>query len=260
MINSRSQSALISVMIHSAAIALLLLVSNQVIPTVHLAAIELLHLTDPLPALPTRSRDDTGGGGGMHAIVPAPARHLPQIAPRQFVPPVIQIINPNPKLVMEATIEGPPELTLLDRALPNPGDPLSRFNAISGGTGGPLGIGNSHGTGIGNKAGPGAGDGDRLYGQVYRAGNGVTMPVLIHRVEPEFSEEARKAKYSGTVVIRAEIDQSGRPRNMRLEKSLGLGLDEKALEAVSQWLFKPGTREGKPVTVSAMIEVTFHLL
>lgn len=126
--------------------------------------------------------------------------------------------------------------------------------------GGPLGIGNGRGTGAGNGAGASSGDGNQGSGTVYRAGNGVTAPILIHRVEPEFSEEARKSKCSGTVVIRAEIDPNGRPRNLRLSRGLGQGLDEKALDAVSQWVFRPGTREGKPVAVSALIEVTFHLL
>jgi TonB family protein len=158
---------------------------------------------------------------------------------------------------MEPTIEGPPDL---DKVSPNIGDPLSLFTGNSLGTGGPLGIGNSHGTGIGDRTGPGAGAGDQPFGPIYRGGPGLVMPVLIHRVEPEFSEEARKSKYSGTVLIRAVIDRNGRPRDLKIAKSLGMGLDEKALEAVSQWLFKPGTKEGKPVAVSAMIEVIFHLL
>jgi protein TonB len=260
MTNSRPRSTIISLAIHTAAIALLLLWSKQVAPTTHFASVELLSLTDP-PHIPAPSVNAAGGGGGSHAVVPASAGHLPKIALRQFVPPAIEVVNPDPKLVMEPTIEGPPELALLDKSLANPGDPISRFAGSSAGTGGPLGIGNGHGTGVGNKTGAGAGDGDAPYGTVYRAGiNGVTRPLLIHQVEPEFSEEARKAKYSGTVKIVADIDSNGHPRNLRVAKSLGLGLDEKALEAVGQWLFKPGTREGKPVTVSAMIEVAFHLL
>jgi protein TonB len=260
MTNSRPRSTVISLTIHAAAIALLLLWSKQVAPTMHPAAVELVSLTDP-PRISAPSADAIGGGGGRHALVPASAGHLPKIALTQFVPPAIEIVNPNPKLVMESTIEGPPELALLDKALPNLGDPLSRFRGSSAGAGGPLGIGNGNGTGNGNKTGAAAGDGDAPYGPVYRAGsNGVTKPLLIHQVEPEFSEEARRAKYTGTVKIVADIDPNGRPRNLRVAKSLGLGLDEKALEAVGQWLFKPGTRDGKAVTVSAMIEVTFHLL
>ena len=193
----------------------------------------------------------------MHAPAAASAGHPPKTAPRQFVPPVVAIVNPEPKLSMEMSIEGPPEL---DKTILQLGDPLSHLSGSSPGMGGPLGIGNGRGTGAGNGAGASSGDGNQESGTVYRAGNGVTAPILIHRVEPEFSEEARKAKCSETVVIRAEIDPTGRPRNLHLSRSLGQGLDEKALDAVSQWVFRPGTRNGKPVTVSALIEVTFHLL
>jgi protein TonB len=252
MTTSRSGSTFISLSIHAAAIAIFLLASKQFKPAIQEAGIQILHLTDPVTTT-------IGGGGGMHANTPASSGHLPKIEPRQFVPPS-PVVNPQPKLVMEPSIEGPPELALLDKRSPDLGDPLSKLAGSSAGTGGPLGIGNGHGTGVGNKAGPAAGNGDQSSEPVFKPGNGVTTPILIHRVEPEFSEEARKAKYSGTVLIRAEIDRNGHPRNLRLAKSLGSGLDEKALEAVNQWLFKPGTKDGKPVTVSALIEVTFHLL
>jgi TonB family protein len=126
--------------------------------------------------------------------------------------------------------------------------------------GGPLGIGNGRGTGIGDRRGPGAGNGDSLTGTVYRPGNGVTAPVLLHSVEPEFTDGARKAKHSGVVKLRADIDVSGRPRNIRVVQSLGMGLDERAIGALAQWLFRPGTKDGKPVAVSALVEVSFHLL
>jgi len=91
-------------------------------------------------------------------------------------------------------------------------------------------------------------------------GNGTTAPVVLYKKEPEYSEEARKAKYQGTVVLYIEVDPSGRAINPRVVRSLGLGLDEKALEAVKQWKFRPGYRDGKPVTVAAQIEVNFRLL
>jgi len=220
----------------------------------------LLPLVDPIRPFPGKA----AGGGGHHEKAPATEGHLVKIAARQFVPPTIRVTNPNPRLTIEPAIEGPPDLELdpelLDRFLPNVGDPLSQILGSSAGSGGPSGIGNGHGTGIGNKSGSSAGDGGSGIGAVYPPGNGVTLPVLIHRVEPEFSEEARKAKYSGTVLIRADIDSSGHARNLRLTRSVGMGLDEKAIEAVAQWLFKPGTKSGKPVAVSAVIEVSFRLL
>jgi TonB family protein len=97
-------------------------------------------------------------------------------------------------------------------------------------------------------------------GVVYRAGGGVTAPVLLFKREPEYTEEARKAKYQGTVLLYVEVDPSGKATNIRVQHSLGLGLDEKAIEAVRQWKFKPGTKDGSPVPVTANIEVNFRLL
>ena len=88
----------------------------------------------------------------------------------------------------------------------------------------------------------------------------MTNPVLLWKTEPEYSEEARRAKYQGTVVLRIEIDQQGRPRNPKVLQSLGLGLDERAVETVLKWKFKPATQDGKPVVSIATIEVSFRLL
>ena len=84
--------------------------------------------------------------------------------------------------------------------------------------------------------------------------------MVLFQVEPEFSEEARKAKLQGVVMLYGEVDINGRLRNIRVTRGLGLGLEEKAVEAVKQWRFRPGTRDGKPVVSAAAIEVNFHLL
>jgi periplasmic protein TonB len=83
---------------------------------------------------------------------------------------------------------------------------------------------------------------------------------VLYRVEPEYSEEARKAKFQGTVVIALVVDEKGNPRDMRVVRPLGLGLDQKAIEAVEKWRFRPGMKDGKPVPVQATIEVNFRLL
>jgi periplasmic protein TonB len=91
-------------------------------------------------------------------------------------------------------------------------------------------------------------------------GGGVTAPQLLYKVEPEYSEEARKAKFQGTVVLYVEVDPSGHAINPKVIRSLGLGLDEKAIEAIKKWKFKPGFKDGHAVTVAATIEVNFRLL
>ena len=85
-------------------------------------------------------------------------------------------------------------------------------------------------------------------------------PVPIDHPEPQFSEEARKAKWQGAVMLSLVVDEHGKPTAIHVIRPLGLGLDEKAIEAVQKWTFKPGMKDGKPVAVQAQIEVTFRLL
>jgi TonB family protein len=88
----------------------------------------------------------------------------------------------------------------------------------------------------------------------------VSAPVLIHKADPEYSEEARRAKLQGTVVLYLVIDEKGKVTNPKIQRSLGLGLDEKALECVAKWRFKPGMKsDGTPVSTSATIEVNFRM-
>jgi periplasmic protein TonB len=137
----------------------------------------------------------------------------------------------------------------------NIGDPFSRLPNGGLGANGINGIGNqSCCGGIGN-----APSGTPGIGSVHR-GRGVTPPQLVYKVEPEFSEEARKAKHQGVVVLSIVVDASGNVRNIRVQQSLGLGLDEKAIEAVSRWRFRPGLFDGKPVATEATVQVNFQLL
>jgi TonB family protein len=94
----------------------------------------------------------------------------------------------------------------------------------------------------------------------FRIGNGVTQPRISHKVEPVYSEEARRAKLQGTVRLSCIVGAEGKARDFRVTTSLGLGLDEKAIDAVTAWIFQPATKAGQPVNVYATIEVTFHLI
>jgi TonB family protein len=170
--------------------------------------------------------------------------------------------NLNPKLTMEATIIAPPDTVLPNVNMAQYGDPLAKLGPASNGpgSGGGIGSGKDGGVGSGKGGGYGTGNDGGVGGGVYRAGGGVSKPELLAKVEPEYSEEARKAKYQGTVLLYVEVDPMGRATNIRVSKSLGLGLDEKAIEAVKKWKFRPGYKDGKPVTVAATIEVNFRLL
>jgi TonB family protein len=138
---------------------------------------------------------------------------------------------------------------------PNYGNPLS-------GVIGPPGLGLGKGSGIGNGEGPGVGPGKGGgFGDgVYSIGGGVTAPTVVSKVEPEYSEEARKAKYQGEVWLQVVVDENGVPQDIKVTRKLGLGLDEKAIEAVKKWRFKAGMKDGKAVAVRATIAVSFHIL
>jgi TonB family protein len=93
---------------------------------------------------------------------------------------------------------------------------------------------------------------------VYRVGGDVSAPVLVHKVEPQYSEEARRAKLEGTVRLAVVINPNGDATNIRVIRGLGSGLDEKAIDCVKQWKFKPAYKGDQPVNVEATIEVNFR--
>jgi periplasmic protein TonB len=95
---------------------------------------------------------------------------------------------------------------------------------------------------------------------VYHVGtDGVTAPRVIRMVHPEYSEKARRAKLQGTVVLTLVVSSSGNPTMIRVTQSLGHGLDEKAIEALGQWKFEPGSKDEKPVAVEMAVQIDFRL-
>jgi TonB family protein len=90
-------------------------------------------------------------------------------------------------------------------------------------------------------------------------GGGVSAPQLIHSVQPEFTDEARQAKYQGAVEIQLIVDSNGNPENIQIVKHLGMGLDQKAIDAVRQYKFHPAMYQGHPVPVRLVVDVDFHL-
>lgn len=143
------------------------------------------------------------------------------------------------------------------------GDPAAQVGPASNGRGRRGGIGDGDGQGIGGHRGSAYGDQDGkpgIFGRAYSLGAGVTPPLLLYKVEPDYSEEARKARYQGSTGLRIIVDENGAVRHIEVTRPLGLGLDEKAVEAVRRWRFRPGLRDGKPVPVWAAVEVYFRLL
>jgi protein TonB len=255
-----------SVLIHAGVVAMLFLIGSN--PTVQHMVQEHVTLLAPdiAPYQPKmvvkKETMGGGGGGGDRSPTPPSKGKLPRVADKQFTPPTAVIRNENPKLPMEPTIIAPPDAVLPQIQANNYGDPLAKLGLPSNGpgSGGGIGYGKGGGVGPGSGAGYGPGSGGGVGGGVYRIGGGVSAPQLVFKVEPEYSEEARKAKYQGTVVLYVVVDEKGYPRDLRVVRTLGLGLDQKAIEAVQKWRFKPGLKDGKPVPVAAQIEVNFRLL
>jgi protein TonB len=225
--------------------------------------VELIAPTDMPTLKPSKTMVGGGGGGGDRDKLQASKGRLPRQAMEQFTPPVVVARNEHPKLPMEPTIVIPPDVHIQQPNMPNLGDPLSHLPSgpPSNGTGYGGGIGEGHGGGVGTGEGPGFGPGrgGGTGGGVFRVGGGVSSPKKIYDPDPEYSEEARKAKYQGTCVLYVIVGPDGRTRDIRVARTLGLGLDEKAIEAVKTWRFEPAMKDGKPVAVAINIEVYFHL-
>ena len=95
--------------------------------------------------------------------------------------------------------------------------------------------------------------------KIYKVGDGVSAPILTYSVDAEFSKKAKDAKHQGVSVVSLVVDAHGMPQHVHTTRKLGMGLDEKAIEAVRQYRFKPAMHEGKPVAVVISIEVNFHI-
>jgi TonB family protein len=256
-----------SVLIHVGVVFLLILIgSNKHVQQAikdHVTLVAPIDLEPYQPKAAVKKQTmGGGGGGGDRSPLPPSKGKLPRVADKQFVPPTAVIQNEHPKLVMEPTIVAPPDVQLPQVNMNQYGDPLAKLGPASNGPGSGGGIGSGRGGGVGPGSGQGfgPGSGGGVGGGPFRIGGGVSAPQLVFKVEPEYSEEARKAKFQGTVVLYVVVDEKGNPRDLKVVRPLGLGLDQKAIEAVQKWRFKPGLKDGRPVAVSAQIEVNFRLL
>jgi len=240
-----------SVLFQGALVAVLMLVGTNA--KVQKAITNVVLMAPPPPPKPVTPKAAAGGGGGSRSPLPALKAALPKPAPKVFTPPLVTIEHP--ALTMDASLIAPPDAWAAPTGAI--GNPLGAIGG-GGGFGSGGGIGNGRGTGIGNGTGNGAGGG--AGGGVYAVGNGVSQPTLISKVDPEYSEEARKAKYNGTVTLSIVVNTDGRAEAIQVTKSIGMGLDEKAVEAVQKWRFKPGMKAGAAVKTRAVVEVNFRLL
>jgi TonB family protein len=268
--NYKKKGAVGSMVVHAALIGALIAISIAGAKVVQqVTKQETISLVSPDPGvyMPiSTQKNDTiggGGGGGDRDKLQAPKGKLPKLAMEQFTPPAMVIRNENPKLPMEPTVVIPPQVKLPTVNASVFGDPLSKLPSgpPSNGTGSGGGIGSGVGGGVGSGEGPGVGPGrgGGIGGGVFRVGGGVSAPRALDTPDPEYSEEARKAKYQGTVVLWLIVGPDGKPRDVKVARSLGMGLDQKAIEAVRRWKFEPAMKDNRPVAVQINVEVNFRL-
>jgi protein TonB len=204
-----------------------------------------------------------GGGGGVHSPVPVTLGRPPKFTVMQMAPALIPR-NSNPILVAEASLVGPPELQFLPSDLSRWGDPLAKMITYSDGSGAGGGMRDGEGTGDGSGHGPGLGPGwnGGTGNGPYRPGfNGVGYPTCVYCPDATYSEEARKAKYQGLVLLQVIVSADGRASHIEVVRGPGLGLEEQAVAVVRTWRFKPALGPNQvPVPTRIAIEVQFRLL
>jgi TonB family protein len=244
-----------SALIHAGAIAVVLFLTTSK----HSPLTIIIPISDTRITQPRLPRMGKTGGGGDRSPAPAQKGIPPRAAPRVFATPVMLIKNSPPILPV------PPEVLGVETN--QPAVDLAHLGIVNGvpNTGsagmdrGP-GIGDKKGSGIGKDGGDSADGGDGIPSANSLPRKNSTRPQLLSKIEPEYSDEARKVKLQGKVLLNIVVNANGSVGDISVVQSLGLGLDERAMSAVHQWKFRAATVDGKPIAVRAFVEVDFHLL
>jgi TonB family protein len=240
----------------------LFFVGKKIIETVNKPTMVTSIDVGDFDAAKAAQKNGGGGGGGDRSIIDASKGKLPEIEKNPVVPPMVQTFD-KPKIAMPAAIDVQKDIKLPDNpTLPDIGMKSGVNVVLSNGTGsgGGMGSGTGGGLGSGNGIGYGPGSGWNTGGGLAQVGGRVSAPVPLFQPEAEFSDEARRAKYQGVCLVGLIVDAQGNPQNVHIVRALGMGLDEKAMEAVRKYKFKPAMRDGKtPVPVYVNVEVNFRL-
>lgn len=256
----------VSAVIHVLAISALLWLGFKArtafVPAIKEQPVNITLYAPPPPpkVLPVAPKTGGGGGGGAHQVIEPTRGNPPQIvAPKMTVnaPQILKIDHP--KLAAE-----PSEIVKMPENpnMPNLGVANSPQIALASqgkGSGSGFGAGLGGGLGMGHGVGAGPGSGGGYGGGLMSVGGGVSAPTVLHSLEPEFTQEARQGNFQGSCSIQLIVDTQGNPQNVHVVHHLGMGLDEKAIEAVRQYKFRPAMYQGHPVAVQIVIDVAFHL-
>ncbi len=272
----KMESWMLSAFMHLMIVVVALLLINQ---AKNAAATKenIVYVSSPIYSPYEGTGDEGGGGGGGGKNEPAPPATgvMPPTTRVQMIPPDPQSPQPMipaedllaqvPSVQMPIDIPQDQSLAIGDIAAP-PNGSLS-----SGpGSGGGIGVGRGTGVGSGTGAGVGPGSGGGMGGGSgggigsgvgpYVVGNGVRAPVPLVEVKPAYTEDGRKARAEGVVLLQCVVDKNGTADSFKVIRGLGYGLDESAISTIStKWRFKPGTLKGTPVDVQILIEVSFRL-
>jgi TonB family protein len=258
------RSRAISFAVHAVAIALVLSLAIKARSVVMMqpaivTPVDFTLSTPPPPVtLQVAKSMGGGGGGGAHAVAEVVRGHLPTIVAPQVAPSQLLKFD-HPKLAVEPSeqMKIPDNNSLPALGVSQSPQIVLASQGKGSGSGFGQGLGGGIGAGRGSGAGPGTGGG--YGGGLMSVGDGVSAPQVIHSVEPEFTDDARRANYQGSVSIKLIVDSQGNPQDVRLASHLGMGLEEKAIEAVRQYRFRPAVYQGHAVAVQIVMDVDFHL-
>jgi TonB family protein len=274
----RNRASAISVGVHLTLGLLLIVVLHKAVVTASAPQEDVVFVKQSpiyMPLESTGPNGGGGGGGGRNQMTPPSSGRMPDTSRVQLVPPDLgdpkPLIPPDDQMAEAPTVQMPIDIPQ-DQSLPI-GDvtaPPNQLRSYGPGSGG--GIGTGRGTGVGEGSGPGVGPGSGggmgggSGGGIgsgvgpYVVGGGVTAPVPIFQPLPLYTEEARKSRIEGIVLIQAIIRRDGTVDSFKVVRGLGYGLDESAIHTIAtKWKFRPGSMHGTPVDVLANIEVTFRL-
>ncbi|MGA9586401.1 MAG: energy transducer TonB [Terracidiphilus sp.] len=258
------KSRVISAFIHAGLIGLVLWLGMH-IQTVVAPATTLTHVdfklyapAPPPKILPVAAKMGGGGGGGAHRPIEPTRGRAPEVAKVQMNAPQLLRLD-HPKLAVEPTtpIKIPDDPKMLNLGATD--SPQIKLVSQGSGSGSGFGHGLGGGLGAGRGIGSGPGSGGGYGGGLMSVGGGVSAPAVIYSVQPEFSDQARQSNFQGTVGLQLIVDANGNPQNIRVSRHLGMGLDEKAIDAVRQYKFRPAMYQGHPVAVQIVVDVEFHL-
>jgi TonB family protein len=263
---TRMSASFVASGVIQAALVLLVLIASRYHPAVAASAIlpedpnkNIIWLSQPGPG-------GGGGGGGNKMKEPPRKAELPGkdklTVPVEKKPQLEQQqakVEPNP--IEQLNIPAKDLASALDSipgAIEAPGPPTASRGS---GTGGGAGTGSGTGIGPGTGSGLGPGSGGGFGGGVYQPGSGVTTPIVVREVKPQYTSDAMRAKVQGSVWLECIVKPDGTVGEVKVLRSLDstFGLDLEAMKAARMWRFRPGMRLGEPVSVRVIIQLDFTL-